>query len=441
MDTVRPETESHERLSAPITGFVDYDPQEQYLFNTWMKKTAAVYESFGFTPLYLRPFERLAALQGEGETQKQIFEVFRADTGQSTGLGLPFDRTVPLALWVAEHAGHLQKFSFPFKRYDIGLSYRGERPKMGRFRAFIQADVDIVGKNLSLSADVECIAATISALRSLDVGDFTVRINHIQIVKSILKRHRIPDAQHPAVLRAIDKLDKISPAEVAAELARIPGFHLSAKEVDAMLSSFMQQGSLDGDYGEEALPGLSDLRAVMGMNPDVFVFAPGMVRGLAYYTGTVFETLLVGKEQYGSIAGGGRYSNLVGSFAKGLEDVEGIGISLGLTRLFDVLCKTGMALPQRTTMAQVLVGARTPELMALAYQVGDALRKMGVLVDMYSGVPKVKQILGHASALGTPYAVLIMDEQAIVVKDLGSQKQQEYKTISEVKEFFSGASR
>jgi len=351
-------------------------------------------------------------------------------------------------LWIAEHAGHLQRFSFPFKRYDLGLSYRGERPKTGRFRAFVQADVDIVGKNLSLSADVECISAVLTALCSLEVGDFKVNINHIQIVKSMLKIHKIPESQHSAVLRVIDKLDKISPQEAALELSRIDGFSLSAKETEGILASFMQKrdlsdSSLDGEFGEEAAQGLSELRNMMqlfkmtGIDPDTVIFSPGMVRGLVYYTGVVFETFLVGKEQYGSMASGGRYSHLVGGFAKGLEDVEGVGGSIGLSRLFDVLCKTGLSLPQKMTMATVLVGARTPELMPLAYQVGDALRRKGLRVDIYSGAPKVKQILSHANALGTPHAILVMDEQAIVVKDLLSQSQEEYKTIDDLLRDFS----
>lgn len=428
------------RPSAPITGFIDFDPQQQYLFNDWLKKVSATYEQFGFTPLHLRPFERLNTLKGEGETQKQIFEVFRADTGQTTGFGLPFDHTVPLALWVAEYAGHLHSLSFPYKRYDVGLSYRGERPKTGRFRAFVQADIDIIGKKLNLSADVECLSAITTALSSLSIGPFKVKLNHIGIVKSILREQKITAEHQPAVLRAIDKLDKLSVAEVASEIGRIEGLILSAGAIESLLSAFTREAflfdpALDQEYGEGAVQGLSELRQLFallkqaGMDPNLFAFCPGMVRGLAYYTGVVVETFLVGKEQYGSIASGGRYSNLVGSFAENLQDIEGVGLSIGLTRLFDILSKTDLSLPKRTTFAQILVGSRTEELASKAHELGSQLRRKGFKVDIYSGVPKVKQILSHANTLGVPYTALVMDENAFVIKEMTAQTQTEFETL------------
>jgi len=443
MSTQSSEDTGNARLSAPITGFVDYDPQQQYLFNVWLKKTAAIYERFGFTPLHLRPFERLGALQGEGDTQKQIFELFRADTGQTTKLGLPFDHTVPLALWVAEMAGHFHHLSFPYKRYDLGLSYRGERPKMGRFRAFVQADIDIIGKKINLSADVECIAAITEALSSLSIGPFLVKLNHIGIVKSILNERNIPEVHQAAVLRAVDKLDKLSTQEVASEMGRIEGLALSVSAIESLLACFTAQTSLfdpalDRAYGKGAATALSELREVfallkeVGMDMGLFTFCPGMVRGLSYYTGVVVETFLVGKEQYGSVASGGRYSHLVGSFADNLQDIEGVGLSIGLTRLFDILCKTDLVLPKRTTVAQVLVGARTEELASRAYALGSELRRRGFNVDIYSGIPKVKQILAHANTLGVPHTTLVMDEGAFVVKDMQAQTQVEFATDLEV---------
>lgn len=424
-------------LSGPITGFVDYTPQQQYLFTQWLKKTAAVYETFGFTPIHLRPFEQLAALKGDGETQKQIFEIFRFDTGQTTSLALPFDHTVPLALWVAEHAGHLQHLSFPYKRYDLGLSFRGERPKAGRFRAFIQADVDIVGRLLSLSADAECIAAIVTALNALEVGPFQIRINHIGIVKSILQENNLPNDLHPPILRLIDKLDKLSAQEVTTELMKIADYPLSSGETEKLIARFSETiplTEIDASHeGKVCLQNLLQTLQMMGIDPSLFVFAPGMVRGLAYYTGIVFETLLIGKESFGSVAGGGRYSNLVGDFAKNLSEIEGVGGSVGLTRLFDLLSPR----EKRTTSAEILVGARTPELMPLAYEVSTQLRKLGHKVDLYSGSPKVKQILGHASALGIPNVALIMDPNSFVKKDMLAGTQQDYPSIHELCASFS----
>ncbi len=416
-------------MEGNITGFIDYDPQQQYLFHCWMKRVEAVYEQFGFTPLHVRPFERLAALQGEGDTEKQIFEVFRADTGETTGLGLPFDHTVPLALWVA---GHQQGLSFPYKRYDMGLSYRGERAKMGRYRAFVQADIDIIGRKLSLSADGECIAATTQALSALEVGPFQVKINHIGIVQKILDEHAIPLECRAAVLRAIDKLDKISPQEVLAELGKIAALPDMGPVIETFMGEYsLFDPALEARFGEATLElrNLWGLLETMGIDLERFRFSPAMVRGLAYYTGVVVETFLVGKEQYGSIASGGRYGNLVGSFSSSLQDVEGVGLSIGVTRLFDILYKTGVVPTQRTSCAHVLVGARTETLLPKAYALAALLRQGGVAVDLYSGPCKVKQILSHASALGVPYSALVMDESAFVVKQMGPQTQTEYTTL------------
>lgn len=434
------------RLSAPITGFVDYSPQEQCLFNTFLKTLRTTYERFGFTPLHLRPFERMGALQGEGETQKQIFEIFRADTGHTTGLGLPFDHTVPLALWVAEHAGHLQHLPLPYKRYDLGLSYRGERPKTGRLRAFVQADVDIVGRKLPLSADAECVCVILEALQNLQIGTFQVYLNHIGIVKSLLNAHHVPELHHAAVLRAIDKLDKINAAGVLAELEKIEQLS-AAVNLAQLLSAFTTKRLLDDPdlasvYGEEAMRGVSDLRAMIalltnaGHPAEQFLFAPHMVRGLAYYTGIVFETHLIGYEQYGSMASGGRYSQLVGDLGKGLSDVEGVGGSIGLSRLFDVLISSGFVLPQRKSIAQILVGVRAAELSELGYSLSMQLRRLGKRVDVYSGPAKVKNALGHAVSLGVDYTALVMDTHAIVIKQMHTQTQQEFQSIEEVLAYF-----
>lgn len=437
---------SSTRLSAPITGFVDYNPKEQYLFNHWIETVRSSYESFGFTALHLRPFERIEALKGEGDTQKQIFEIYRADTQQTTHYGLPFDHTVPLALWVSEHAGHNQNLSFPYKRYDLGLSFRGERPKTGRCRAFVQADVDIIGKKLGLSADSECIAAILTALDRLDIGNFTVKLNHIGIVKSILKSRQIPEHLHAAILRSIDKLDKISEDDVAKEIHLIQGLSLSEEEIRSLISCFSSKVDLFDElqtqkFGSDATPFIEEIKSLItifktnGFESSLFEFSQAMVRGLAYYTGIVFETFLTDKSQYGSIASGGRYSNLVGDFAKGLEDVEGVGGSIGLTRIFDVLCKTGLQMPNRTSGADILVGPRTSELNAQAYKLCEQLRKKGLKVDFYSGAPKVKQILSHANLLGVKYTALIMDSNAIVMKNMHTHDQVEFTTIEEALSF------
>lgn len=428
------------RVSSLVTGFVDYTPQEQCLFHSFFDKIRRSYELFGFTPLHLRPFERMIALQGEGETQKQIFEVFRADTQKTTALGLPFDHTVPLALWVAEHAGHWQHLALPYKRYDMGLVYRGERPKTGRLRSFVQADVDIVGRKLSLSADAECLLAIIHALSALNVGLFHIHLNHIDVVKSVLRFHEIEEREHPPLLRAVDKLDKLSKEEVMEELSRTTSLTTLQQKrlLDVFLSPIaLEDPSLESVYGTEAMKGISEIRTLIsllvqgGANLKQLHFSLHRVRGLAYYTGIVFETFLEGKESYGSMASGGRYSNLVGDFAKGLQEVEGVGASIGLTRLIDVLTKTGFVPPNRQSRAQVLVGSRTEELSSAAALVAQNLRKQGISVDLFSGPCKVKQVLAHADSLGIDQVVLVMDQNAFVVKEMHTKSQTEWPSLEE----------
>lgn len=419
---------SESRLSAPLQGFVDYSQTEQYAFAIWQKTVVAVYERFGFSPLHLRPLERLAALKGETENQKQMFGVYRTDGQIDTGLALPFDHTVPLALYIAEQAGYRKNCKLPYKRYDVGLSFRGERPQVGRFRAFVQADIDIVGPSLGLSADAECLCALIQALQELPIGEFRVSINHIDIVKGILSLVEIPEEFHAAILRSIDKLDKKSPEEVKEEILQIPDLPLTEAKVLELLHYFTREDlsslsdSLFSTANPQALKGWQDLQtllellSIMGVDRSFFHIDLRMVRGLDYYTGMVFETFLQDKPQYGSIASGGRYSNLVGKFADNLSQVEGVGGSIGLTRLFEL--EGNKSLSQRITMADVLVGYRTVEQQQLAFSIATYLREHHYRVDVYSGKPNVKKIVTHADHLGVPFIVIVMDTSAIAVKNM-----------------------
>jgi histidyl-tRNA synthetase len=435
-----------ERVSDPISGFSNLNYQQQPEFCRWLRTVGEIYETYGFTPIHLRPFERLPALSREGgDVKKQIFGVYRLDGDTKTGLAIPFDHTVPFALYVAQQgeAG----MPFPYKRYDLGLSYRGESPQPGRFRAFIQADVDIVGRNLGLTADVECILAMTKALQRLDIGRFTVSINHIDIVRSIVRFFGVPDHLQPNVLRNIDKLDKLSPADVVEEISKISGLEIERSRIEEMVEKFVSKHSIDAytfdhEYGRAATDGLKNLKdalqmfAQAGLSPEQFVFAPGMVRGLEYYTGFIFETYLDGFERYGSIASGGRYNNLVGDYSERLKDIEGVGGSIGLTRLFDVMSREGKIRFYRSTVADVMVGYRTEAQRQLAFSISSRLREQGLKVDTFSGNKKIAGQLEYANKTGISHAVLAMAEDSIVVRDMNAgednpRKQQDVPTIEQ----------
>lgn len=423
-----PLAEPKQSFSAPIPGFAEYSPQEQYAFNRWLQTVKETYAEHGFSYLHTRPFERKGALWGEGETQKQVFGVTRLNADEpDTGLAIPYDRTVPFALWVAEHGPDI---TFPYKRQDVGLSFRGEAPRPGRFRAFIQADVDVAGKALGLNADAECLATLITTLKRLDLGiPFTFSVNHILIVRSMVKTFGVADVHQPEVLRLIDKLDKMSQEDVVASICDIPNLNVEKKVVEKMVSNFAQRAKVedfifDQDYGADAKKGLEDLTIViqllnnLGVDTSCVLFSPGMVRGLAYYTGLVFEAVLDGKESYGSISGGGRYDNLVGSFNPKYADIGGVGGTIGLTRLFDIMVREKMRLPKRSTIANVVVGYRTKEQLAFASNVVAALRLRGVPTDFYCGTEKVKSFYTYANKIGVPVTVIAMDAQSFVVKDM-----------------------
>jgi histidyl-tRNA synthetase len=418
----------------PISGFTNFDAKEHYLFTSWLAKTEAIFKQFGFTPFHPRPFERLEHLHKKGGMHKQVFGVYRIDGDQPTGLGLPFDHTLPFALFLAQYANTTP---FPYKRYDLGLSYRGEHAQTGRFRAFVQADVDIAGPELGLIADVEVLSALTQALTLLEIGEFEVLVNHIGIVKAILAHYSIDPAVEPELLRIIDKQDKLSLDQIIKEVDQLLKGKVDAAD---LVSKFTFKGPIesftfDRDYGPLADKAFAELKEAFsyfplcGLSPKLFKFSTGMVRGLDYYTGIVFETYLVGKTHFGSIASGGRYSNLVGEFSAKESNIEGVGGSIGLTRLFDILNKSGELALKRTSSAAIVVGYRTEEEKKAAYELSARLREEGFNVDTYSGGKKVKHQLAYVDATGIPYAMIVMSENSIVVKEMASSTQADVASI------------
>lgn len=432
---------------ASIVGFVNYSLQEQVEIHRWEEIVRDVYERFGFTPLKTRQFERRAHLEHAGGVGKQIFGVTRFDGEQETEYGLPFDHTLPLALYVAQNH---HAIPFPYKRYDCGTVFRGEKAQPGRFRGFTQCDVDIVGRNLNISADVECIAAITEALRELSVGKFTVYLNHIGIVRGIIAYYGIPEEKQAAVLRLIDKMDKMSKVDVVASIMDVVPA-ADSKRITAMVNSFDFHGKVTDwqcvpEYGEKAQACFADLKQAFaeleasGVSIENFSFAPGMVRGLDYYTGIVFETFLDGKEQFGSISSGGRFDDLVGKFNESAGGLEGAGGAIGLTRLFDVMTRTKSLKLHRTTTADLLVGYRTEEQKQFALGVAGWLRQQGAKVDLWSGKVDMKKQLKFADKSGIPFAILAMNHDEYVVKDLrvgehGASVQTQFKTGDEAGAF------
>ena len=438
-----------------ISGFTNFNEAQHYAYAQWLETVKAAFQLYGFTPFIPRPVELRDNLHFKGGIGKQIYAMARLDESGAlaadgrpqvvaTDIGLPFDRTVPLALWVSQFANEM---TLPYKRFDIGWVFRGETAQAGRFRGFHQADVDIIGRGLDVSADAECLLATAQALNSLQIGSFVMHINHIAIAKALLQKSGVPAQHEAAALRVVDKLEKIGAAKVTAELqALVPALDV------AQLASLMENCLFRGDAAAlknmltekgfadvqvlAACQQIAQLEAIMAMGQFAqvtLVINPGMVRGLDYYTGIVAETFMQGKESFGSIASGGRYAKLVSGFAGKHEDIEGVGFSIGITRLFDILCRANAIPLERKTTAQVLLAYHTP-CFAIAFELAAKLRAQGCNVDLFSNPAKqMKHQLEYAAKKGIPFVLMLMSAEGaatvdeFVLKNMASRDQLTWK--------------
>jgi histidyl-tRNA synthetase len=445
-----------------ISGFTNFNEAQHYAYAQWLATVKNAFELYGFTPFIPRPVELRDNLHFKGGVGKQIYAMARLDESGAiaadgrpavvaTDIGLPFDRTVPLALWVAQYANEM---TLPYKRYDISWVFRGETAQAGRFRGFHQADVDIIGRNLDVAADAECLLAIADALNRLQVGSFVMHMNHIVIAKMMLERSGVPAEHEAAAMRIIDKLEKIGVAKVSAELqVLVPGMDATKLanlmavcqfrgDVEGLKNILMQKGFATAeDIPESAsLMQLTQLEQIMRMRHFAgarLVINPGMVRGLDYYTGIVVETFLEGKESFGSIASGGRYSNLVSGFAGKHEDIEGVGFSIGITRLFDVLCRANLVSLERKTTAQILLAYHTA-CFAQAFALAAQLRAQGCKVDLYANPTRqMKHQLEYAAKKGIPFVLMLMSADAattvdeFVLKNMATRDQVAWKTLDD----------
>jgi histidyl-tRNA synthetase len=412
-----------------ISGFADYSEHQNYLFGKWQDKLSKTFKLHGFTCLCPPPCEYAVNLQLKGGISKQIYQLARLQDGGLTDMALPFDRTVPLALYVARH---INEITFPLKRYDISFSFRGEHAQAGRFRAFIQADVDIVDRDRNLLDDASCMAAVIKGLKSLEIPPFLVMLNHLDISKGILKFFNVEERLYPDVLRLVDKLDKLTEEQILKE-----GMDILSGKSKSDIKSLIENFSYKGDFKKFPLLNKMDEAGKIGVKELEHVlfllemhgvketaFSPAMVRGLDYYTGIIFETFLIGSEKYGSIASGGRYDDLVSTFLKRSESIGGVGGSIGLTRLFDILSRENKLPKHGLSSVQIMILPRESSLMPRALNIVGQLRELGFNCDVYfkKGITKG---LNFCDRKQIPIALMVMDEDKIVVKQLKGKTQLE----------------
>lgn len=398
-----------------LTGFMELLPEDQILFNKIYDSIREVYESFGFLPLdtpVIELSEVLLAKAG-GETEKQIYRFNKGDND----LSLRFDLTVPLARYVAQHAGQL---TFPFKRYQMSKVYRGERPQKGRFREFYQCDIDIIGnEELDITYDAEIPAVIYNVFRKLDFGKFTIRLNNRKVLNGFFESLGLSD-NISDILRNIDKIDKIGRDNVVSELkdlgindektAKIIDF-ITVNGSDAQKLRAVKAMNIDNEKFAEGIRELETVTEYMkafGIEEDYFEIDFTIARGLDYYTGTVYETTLDDYRSLGSVCSGGRYDNLAEYYTN--TRLPGIGISIGLTRLFYQLKEAGIISSKRQSLADCLVIPMDAD-MSYVLKAANIIRASGLVTDVYYAKKGMKHKMKYANKLGIPFAAIIGEDE------------------------------
>ncbi len=394
----------------PISGFPEWLPPQRLIEQYVLDRLRTTFELYGFAPLETRAVEPLDQLLRKGETSNEVYVLRRLQASEATddtSLGLHFDLTVPFARYVLENAGKLQ---FPFRRYQIQKAWRGERPQEGRYREFLQADIDVIDRDtLPFHYEVEIPLIIGDALSSLPIPQIRIQVNNRKLCQGFYRGLGIPDPE--AALRAVDKSDKISPAEVADLLTLTAGATesqakacLALAEISTEDTSFVDAVRALG-VGDPLLDeGLEELvrvvEAAREHNPGLLVADLRIARGLDYYTGTVYETRLSGYERFGSICSGGRYDNLATS---GSDRYPGVGISVGVSRMLGVLFGAGMLSSSRSVPTCVLVAVPAEERRRECDRIAAALRDRGIPTEVSPSAAKFGKQIRYAERRGIPY--------------------------------------
>ena len=415
-----------------LSGFMELLPGPQQQMERIMEILRRTYSLYGFTPLDTPVIESSEVLlaKGGGETEKQIYRFQKGDAD----LALRFDLTVPLAKYVALHYNDL---TFPFRRYQIGKVYRGERAQRGRFREFYQADIDIIGDGrLSIINEAEIPAIIYKTFSTLGLKRFQIRVNNRKILNGFYAMLGLTQ-QSGEIMRTVDKLDKIGAAKVkdllveggvsedsAQEILHFIGISGGNQAVLTALETYRGRNEVF-DTGLDELTTVVKYLAAFGVPETHFAVDLTIARGLDYYTGTVYETTLLDHPEIGSVCSGGRYDNLAEYYTD--RQLPGAGISIGLTRLFYVLGEQGMLNPDLPTApADVLILPMTEDLSA-AISLATLLRENGIRAQLHCEEKKFKQKIAYADKLGIPYVIFLGEDEissgVVACKDMATGEQ------------------
>ena len=424
MERIKPRT---------LSGFMELLPDKQQKLEKMMQLLRETYSLYGFSPLDTPAIEdaQILLAKGGGETEKQIYRFTKGDSD----LALRFDLTVPLAKYVALHYNDL---AFPFRRYQISKVYRGERAQRGRFREFYQADIDIIGDGkLDILNEAEIPAIIYRVFKGFGLTRFQIRVNNRKILNGFYAMEGLSEKSGD-IMRTVDKLDKIGSEKVrtilvddcalteaqAGEILKFIAITGSNEQVLAALEGYAGRNEIF-DKGLEELKAVTANLGAFGVPEDNFAVDLTIARGLDYYTGTVYETTLLDHPEIGSVCSGGRYDDLAGYYTE--KQLPGVGISIGLTRLFYVLDEQGLLNPQLPSApADALVLPMTADA-APAIALAERLRGEGIRVQLYGEQKKFKQKMAYCDKVGVPYAVLLGEDEIAAgkcsVKDMTSSQQ------------------
>lgn len=402
----------------PLSGFLELSPGAQKEFDRIKHIIEETFQRFGFTALDTPVIERSEVLlaKGGGEADKQIYFVNNGITETAKNeLAMRFDLTVPLARYVASRQ---EQLAFPFKRSHVGKVYRGERAQKGRFREFYQCDIDVIGKNsLSVYYDAEIPSVMYHIFRAINIGPFKIKLSNRKLYGGLMDSHGI-QVETAQILRIIDKAEKVSRDVIVADFtalgltdAQIQGV-LAFMDIKGTVAQVLAQleglGIVDPQFQEglQELTTVTQTMAQLGVEADYFEIDLGIVRGLDYYTGMVYETILTNSPIVGSICSGGRYEDLASQYSK--EKLPGVGMSIGLSRLFWQLQEFGLVGDvSNNTVAQVLVMPDKEDHLPRAIELANFLRAGGVNTDLLLEPMPIKKKFAYVDKLNTPYTVVV----------------------------------
>jgi len=414
-----------------LSGFMELLPEDQILFVGMLDKIRFKFEQYGFAPIDTPVMELSEILfaKGGGDTEKEIYRI----GNRGDDISLRYDFTVPLARYVAQRYGQL---TFPFRRYQIGKVYRAERPSRGRYREICQCDIDVVGSE-SAYLDAEMAVIIYDILSSLNLGTtFTIKVSNRKILTGFLEYLSLVN-NSTEILRNLDKLEKIGEENVADNLSKLG---VTSEQVEKIMQLITIKGGIEEVVtaleevkvssvqfrsGVDELTEITQLMRLYGVPNDCYEIDLSMVRGLDYYTGTIYETVLDEYRAIGTICAGGRYDNLSGYYTS--NNLPGIGVSFGLTRLFFQLKEAGLITPKRKVLTDVLICTTSSDYLGRSVEIAKLLREKGFNTDVYPQQGKLTNPLKYANRLGIPIVLIIGENEykngQISVKSLSDGKQ------------------